>query len=160
MRLRPLEVLSFLGQQAGVISPILFLALLASVFWPRFVPTPRVQTGYLVALFLPLFLVYLILSFQKASQANWAAAAYVSGLILVAAKWLEAVRIYPWARWVVLTGLAIAVLETALLHETSWLHCPGVWIRSIAPADRATWLPRSAHCKRSPAPDLSSPINT
>ena len=91
------------------------------------------QTGYLLALFLPLFLVYLILSFQNASQANWAAAAYVGGLILVAAKWCEAVRIYPWARWVVVTGLAIAFLETALLHETSWLHLPG----RLDPLDRA-----------------------
>ncbi len=91
MRLRPLEVLSFLGQQAGVISPVLFLGLLAAVFWPGFAPNSRVQTGYLLTLFLPLFLVYLLLSFQKASQANWAAAAYVSGLILVAAKWCQAV---------------------------------------------------------------------
>ena len=133
MRLRPFEVLSFLGQQAGVISPILFLGLLAAVCWPRFAPTPREQTGYLLALFLPLFLVYLFLSFQKASQANWAAASYVSGLILVAAKWCEADRIYPWARWVIFTGLMIAVLETALLHETSWLHLPG----RLDPIDRA-----------------------
>ena len=34
MRIRPLEVLSFLGQQAGVISPFLFLGLLAAVCWP------------------------------------------------------------------------------------------------------------------------------
>ena len=91
------------------------------------------RPGTLSALFLPLFLVYLVLSFQKASQANWAAAAYVSGLILVAAKWCEAVRIYPWARWVVCSGLAIAFLETALLHETSWLHLPG----RLDPLDRA-----------------------
>jgi 4-amino-4-deoxy-L-arabinose transferase-like glycosyltransferase len=133
MRIRPLEVLSFLGQQAGVISPVLFLGLLAAVFWPRLAPTPRVPTGYLVALFLPLFLLYLFLSFQKASQANWAAAAYVSGLILVAAKWCEAVRIYSWAKWVVFTGLTIAFIETAILHETSWLHLPG----RLDPLDRA-----------------------
>jgi hypothetical protein len=133
MRLRPFEVLSFLGQQAGVISPVLFLGLLVAVCWPRFAPTPRVQTGYLLALFLPLFLVYLVLSFQKASQANWAAASYVSGLILVAAKWCEADRIYAWARWVILSGLAIVLLETALLHETSWMHLPG----RLDPIDRA-----------------------
>jgi 4-amino-4-deoxy-L-arabinose transferase-like glycosyltransferase len=133
MRIRPLEVLSFLGQQAGVVSPVLFLGLLAAVCWPRFAQTPRVPTGYLLALFLPLFLVYLILSFQKASQANWAAAAYVSGLILVAAKWCEAVRIYPWARGVVFIGLGVAFLETAVLHETSWLHLPG----RLDPVDRA-----------------------
>jgi len=133
MRLRPLEVLSFLGQQAGVISPFLFLGLLTAVCWPGFAPTPRVQTGYLLALFLPLFLIYLLLSFQKASQPNWAAAAYVSGLILVAAKWCEAVPIYPWARWFVFTGLVIAFSETALLHETSWLRLPG----RLDPLDRA-----------------------
>jgi 4-amino-4-deoxy-L-arabinose transferase-like glycosyltransferase len=133
MRLRPLEVLSFLGQQAGVISPVLFLGLLAAILWPGLAPTPRVQTGYLLALFLPLFLLYLLLSFQKASQANWAAAAYVSGLILVAAKWSQAVDTYPWAKWVVYAGLAIAFFETALLHETSWLHLPG----RLDPLDRA-----------------------
>jgi 4-amino-4-deoxy-L-arabinose transferase-like glycosyltransferase len=133
MRVRPLEVLSFLGQQAGVISPVLFLGLLLAVFWPAFAPTPRVQTGYLVALFLPLFLVYLVLSFQKASQANWAAAAYVSGLVLVAAKWCEAVKIYPWVKSVAVVGLTIAFLETALLHETSWLQLPG----RLDPLDRA-----------------------
>ncbi len=133
VRLRPFEVLSFLGQQAGVISPVVFLGLLAAVCWPGLARTPRVQTGYLLALFLPLFLVYLVLSFQKASQANWAAAAYVSGLILVASKWCEAVRIFPWARWVVSVGLAVAFLETALLHETAWLHLPG----RLDPLDRA-----------------------
>ncbi len=45
-RIRPLEVLSFLAQQAGVISPLLFLGLLAAVCWPRLARTPRVQTGY------------------------------------------------------------------------------------------------------------------
>ena len=133
IRFQPLEVLSFLGQQAGVISPVLFLGILIAVFWPRLAPTPRVQTGYLLALFLPLFLIYLLLSFQKASQANWAAAAYVAGLILASAKWCEAVRIYPWAKWVVYSGLALAFLETALLHETSWLRLSA----RLDPLDRA-----------------------
>jgi hypothetical protein len=51
----------------------------------------------------------------------------------VAAKWCEADRIYPWARWVISSGLVIALLETALLHETSWLHLPG----RLDPIDRA-----------------------
>jgi 4-amino-4-deoxy-L-arabinose transferase-like glycosyltransferase len=132
-RLRPLEALSFLGAQAGVISPLLFFGLLAAVCWPGLARTPRLPTGYLLALFLPLFVLYLLLSFQHASQANWAAAAYVGGLILVAAKWDEAVRVRPWARWVAAVGLTVALLETALLHETAWLHLPG----RLDPLDRA-----------------------
>ncbi len=133
MHLRPQEVLSFLVQQAGIISPIFFLGLLLAVCVPRFSPTPRVPTIFLLSLFLPLFLVYLILSFQKASQANWPAAAYVAGLVLLAAKGSEAVVRQPWIRWLAATGLAVAFFETALLHDTSWLHLPG----RLDPLDRA-----------------------
>src|SRR5262249_14348660 len=94
---------------------------------------PRNETGYLVALFLPLFLLYLFLSFQKASQANWAAAAYVSGLILLAAKWTEALRTRPQLRWLAIAGVGLALLETGILHETSWLHLP----RRLDPLDGA-----------------------
>ena len=132
-RIRPLEALSFLGQQAGVISPLLFLGLVVALCLPRFAQTPKTETGYLLALFLPLFLLYLFLSFQKASQANWAAASYVSGLILVAAKWTEAVRIRPKVKWLVICGMGLALFETTILHETSWLHLPG----RLDPLDRA-----------------------
>jgi 4-amino-4-deoxy-L-arabinose transferase-like glycosyltransferase len=132
-RIRPLEVLSFLGQQAGVISPLLFFGLLVALCWPRLAQTPKVETGYVISLFLPLFLLYLFLSFQKASQANWPAAAYVGGLILVAAKWTRALDVRPKLRWLVIAGVSLAVLETSVLHETSWLHLPG----HLDPLDRA-----------------------
>jgi hypothetical protein len=131
--IRPLEVFSFLAQQAGVISPLLFFGLIIALCWPRFARTAKIETGYLVSLFLPLFLLYLFLSFQKASQANWAAAAYVGGLILVAAKWTEALRTRPHLRWLVIAGVGVALLETGILHETSWLHLPG----GLDPLDRA-----------------------
>jgi 4-amino-4-deoxy-L-arabinose transferase-like glycosyltransferase len=132
-RIRPMEVLSFLAQQAGVISPILFLGLIVALCWPRLAQTPRSETGYLVCLFLPLFLIYLFLSFQKASQANWAAAAYVSGLILVAGKGIAALEMRRNLRWAVIAALGLALLETAILHETSWLHLPA----RLDPLDRA-----------------------
>jgi 4-amino-4-deoxy-L-arabinose transferase-like glycosyltransferase len=121
---RPLAALAFLGQQAGVISPLLFLGLLAAVFWPKVARTSAVETGYLLALFFPLFLFYLVLSFQRTGQANWAAAAYVGGLILVAAKWDALIQANHQARWLATAALAMAFLETIVLHETSWLHLP------------------------------------
>ncbi len=133
MHLRPTEVLSFLVQQAGIISPIIFFGLLLVICLPRFAPTPKAPTVYLLSLFLPLFLLYLFLSFQKASQANWAAAAYVTGLILLAAKVSAGVENRRWLRWLAIAGLALALFETALLHETAWLHLPG----RLDPLDRA-----------------------
>jgi hypothetical protein len=83
-----------------------------------------VETGYLVALFVPLFLIYLVLSFQQAGQANWTAAAYIGGLILVAAKWDQLIRVNRRAWGLATLALGLAFVETAILHETSWLHLP------------------------------------
>ena len=123
-RFRPFAALTFLGGQAGVISPLLFLGLLAAVCRPKLARTPRVETGYLVALFVPLFLFYVVVSFQQTGQANWAAAAYIGGLILVAAKWDQLIRVSRRARWFAAAALGLAFIETVILHETSWLHLP------------------------------------
>jgi 4-amino-4-deoxy-L-arabinose transferase-like glycosyltransferase len=144
---RPLDVLVFLGGQAAVISPIIFVALIVVLFWPGLKTADDTgQTRFLLALFLPLFLLYFLLSFQKASQANWPAAAYVGGFIFLATKWdalmergrngtkesepeIAAKRRkkhkkWGWARWLAIAGLAVALMETAGLQETGWLNLP------------------------------------
>jgi hypothetical protein len=95
------------------------------IFWPGLTkPEERDEVTYLLTLFAPLFLFYLFISFQQTSQANWAAAAYVSGLILLAFKWSKLAPKFAWARWLGLIGLLVALAETGALHETAWLHLP------------------------------------
>ncbi len=119
------NALIFLGGQAGVVSPLLFIMLILVACWPGLTKQgKRTEVIYLLTLFAPLFLFYLFLSFQKTSQANWAAAAYVSGLILLAAKWHNLATRFAWAKWLAAAALAIAFMETAALHQTSWLHLP------------------------------------
>jgi 4-amino-4-deoxy-L-arabinose transferase-like glycosyltransferase len=133
-RINPLHALVFLGGQAGVVSPLLFFGLIVVIFWPGLTKTnERTPMAYLLALFAPLFLFYLLLSFQRTSQANWAAAAYVSGFILLAAKWNNLTVKFSWTKWLGIAGLAIALIETATLHETNWLHLPA----GKDPLDRA-----------------------
>jgi 4-amino-4-deoxy-L-arabinose transferase-like glycosyltransferase len=122
---RPLDVLVFLGGQAGVISPVIFIGLIIVLFWPSLKTADDAgQTRFLLSLFLPLFLLYFFLSFQKASQANWPAAAYIGGFILLAAKWDVLMERVRWAKWVAVAGLAVALIETAGLQETKWLNLP------------------------------------
>ena len=122
---RPLDVLVFLGGQAGVISPAIFIALIIVLFRPRWkTADDNGQTRFLLSLFLPLFLLYFFLSFQKASQANWPAAAYVGGFIFLAAKWDALMEEVRWAKWVAIAALAVALIETIGLQETSWLNLP------------------------------------
>jgi hypothetical protein len=127
--LHPLRVVRFLGAQAGVISPLLFIAVLAACVRPEASlrsAGKRPETGYLLSLFWPLLGFYLLLSFQHTSEANWPAAAYVGGLILVAAQW------DPWlfapgqrrARQIALAAIVVAAAETAVLHDTRWLRLP------------------------------------
>ncbi len=130
----PANALVFLGGQAGVVSPLLFVMLILVACWPGLTKQgERTAVVYLLTLFAPLFLFYLLLSFQHTSQANWAAAAYVSGLILLAAKWDNLAARFTWAKWLGAAAFAVAFIETAALHQTRWLHLP----QGKDPLDRA-----------------------
>lgn len=122
--LHPAFALDFLGAQAGVISPLLFLGLVFVLLQPRSWRAPLPATGYAAALFLPLFALYFFLSFHYRGQPNWTAAAYFGGVLLLAAKALDVVRQHPRTRSLCVAALLVAALETAILLETRWLHLP------------------------------------
>ncbi|MGI8432413.1 MAG: ArnT family glycosyltransferase [Chthoniobacterales bacterium] len=118
----PAFALSFLVEQAGVISPLFFLGLLFVFFRRSLWQAPQPATGYAAALFLPLFGLYLFLSVHYFGPPNWTAAAYTGGIVLLSAKWLELAKIHSWARWLAGFALTLALVETGLLLETRWLH--------------------------------------
>src|SRR5262249_17430553 len=80
-----------------------------------------------------LFGFYFALSFHYLGPPNWTAAAYVGGLILLAGSWPLVRRHYPRLRWAALAAILLALIETAILHETRWLHLPA----RMDPLDRA-----------------------
>ncbi|MBV9673254.1 MAG: glycosyltransferase family 39 protein, partial [Verrucomicrobia bacterium] len=96
---RTLNVLAFLVQQAGVISPLIFLGILTSICFPRLARTPRTESNYFLALFLPLFVLYLLLSFQHTAQANWTAAAYIGGILFLVVKFEQLANRRSSVRW-------------------------------------------------------------
>ncbi|MGC3988896.1 MAG: glycosyltransferase family 39 protein [Chthoniobacteraceae bacterium] len=127
------EAFKFLGSQIGVVSPLLFVGLMGAIFWPRLAPAMQPGLRYVLSLFLPLFLFYVLLSFQRAAQANWAAASYISGVILLAARLEPLLQRSAWAQFGTAAALSVALLETVALHNTTWLHLP----RGRDPLDRA-----------------------
>ncbi|MGH7983946.1 MAG: ArnT family glycosyltransferase [Candidatus Udaeobacter sp.] len=129
---RPFSIFIFLGEQAGVISLLLFIGLLIALCRPSFGNVTPVETIYVISLFLPLFLFYLILSVRYVGKPNWTAAAYISGIILLAAKWDGLARRHRWARVAAVVALVMAALETIALRETRWLQLP----RGTDPLDR------------------------
>lgn len=131
--LHPTFVFAFLGEQAGVISPLLFIGLIGLFFRPSLLRKPQPATGYVALLFLPLFALYLLLGLRYLGPPNWTAAAYVGGIVLLVAKWSELAHQHRWARRLALAGLLLAGFETAILLETRWLNLP----HRLDPLDRA-----------------------
>jgi 4-amino-4-deoxy-L-arabinose transferase-like glycosyltransferase len=119
----PGQLLTFIGMQAGVISPLIFVGVLVAVFCRRWRALSE-QSCFLIALFLPLIVLYVGLSSNHAGEPNWTAPAYVSGLILLAAHWPEFRARHPAWKWLAPVGIALGLVETVLLHHTAWLHLP------------------------------------
>lgn len=86
-RIKPLSVLEWFAGQAGVLSPLVFAGVLWLVLRPPEFVRGQPFWRYAVALFVPLFFGYTLLSFNRASNANWAALAYPALLVLLPAAW-------------------------------------------------------------------------
>jgi hypothetical protein len=125
-QIRPGEVLSFLGAHAVVYSPLLFLAMLGTL--SRELPRARdhFKPRFLLAFTLPLFGMYLLLSINKAGEANWTAPAMISLLVLAAADWTERARQAAWVRRYLGIGMGLGVLLSVAVLNVDLLRHAGI----------------------------------
>ncbi len=110
--LHPTAFLEFLGSQFGVIGPVFFAALIVIVVRPRALWEPRARL--LAAFALPTLALMLALSLLSRAEPNWAAPAYVSGIVLVVA-WAIA---RGWRGWVGV-GVALNLMAAIALFGTA-----------------------------------------
>jgi hypothetical protein len=116
--------LDFITMQAVVISPLLFIGVLVSVFATIFKKDKTDGERYALCLLLPIFVFYAVLAVNNRGEANWTATGYIGALILLAADWRGRwARLGKW-KWAVVSALVLAVAETVLLHETGPLGLP------------------------------------
>ncbi|MFY0254069.1 ArnT family glycosyltransferase [Chitinophaga sp. 30R24] len=113
---RPLDLLGVIGHQAAILLPVLFFALLYYCYkfickyrWHILrIPAPQL---FLLCFFLPLFLLFLLMSPVYWVKLNWMMPAYITGTIWVS-TWLT----FKYVRWqwicslVVHLALAVEVL--------------------------------------------------
>ena len=124
-RINPAWILEYIGSQAGLVTPIIFGAMLWFT-WVVFrrdgwAADPRAK--YLIALGAPVFLMLLLQSFRGRVYGNWAAPAYYTWAIF--AVWqadllFQRVREKKPRRWLyagVTAGLALPAAFTALLYD-------------------------------------------
>lgn len=123
----------FFGAQAALLSPILFILFLASVWmlWRRrrFASRPMIFCGLISVGFIA---VYLLIAFFKKMQGNWVDFAYPAAAVLIAWRaWDNSARMRPWlVGGIALSGLLCAfvflipVLESENLSPIGYKQNP------------------------------------
>ncbi|QDQ41366.1 ArnT family glycosyltransferase [Methylacidiphilum kamchatkense] len=115
--IEPTELIKFLQEQLLSYSPFLFIGIISSVILVLWSPSFRSsQTLFLLTLFLPVFLFYTFLSLHQAAKGNWTVTAVSGGMILLAYIMVRLFHL-PHIKVLLLSGLAISFLQTALLHR-------------------------------------------
>jgi 4-amino-4-deoxy-L-arabinose transferase-like glycosyltransferase len=140
--------LNFLELQALVISPWLFLALLMTVVivlvrrFPR--KGVRINEGELLLflLFLPVFLMYAVLSWHLREEPNWPAVSYLTLIIIMAGQWRKMIISKTGGQPFIVIVFVFAWLQTLLMHDTDFLHLP----QKMDPMGRVVgWSEIAAH---------------
>jgi len=119
----------FLGLQALVISPLLFLALLVTAA-TVLIKRPGKKAAFenegellLLLLFLSVFLLYAVLALHLKEEPNWPALSYLTLIIPMAARWRQALDARV-CRGFIAVAFMLAWLQTLLLHDTQLLPLP------------------------------------
>ena len=117
-QVHPLELLTFLGGQFGVISPLICAAMvtaMVALLWKR---QADVRVRFLMSQFLPLYALFAFFSLNKAGQLNWTSPALITGIIFTVVYWREVVAARPVWRRGVWAAFVVALVMTAVMHDT------------------------------------------
>lgn len=127
-RLSLTEPLVFLALHLGVYSPGIFGGLLVGLRAGCRLTKDHFKPRFLTAFSVPLLLMYFLLSFKKAGEANWTAPAMLSLGIFAVAHWLpramqsRGVRRYAGVSFGVGLVMSTLILDTDLLRKAGLLR--------------------------------------
>ncbi len=119
--------IEFLRDQALVLSPLLFLALMltAWVRWAAKKDSSSQGELLLLLLFLPVFLMYATLSWHMRCEPNWPAVSYLSLIVVLAARWKDLLYFGDkFRKTLIAVTFLLAWLMTTLMHDTLDLPLP------------------------------------
>ncbi len=145
------EFAGFWGAQFGVYSPLVYLGLLAALWWAVRLARPRVEPDvpavgnareaekarFLLSFCLPLLGMYALLAFKTSGEPNWTAPALLSLSILGAAFWHGRAQVSYGARVFCVAGLAVSLVMSIALLDTDLARLPGInWPYERDPTSR------------------------
>ena len=132
----PLEILKFLGSHFLFYSPILFLGLAVGVIgsWRRI--RQQMKVLFLFWFGVPVFVFYLIVSFNKVAAPNWDALAFLSWGLLAAYFWRDRIESSRWLRRATFAGLLLGLLMSILALDSDLIRTVGFRLPRRDPSNR------------------------
>lgn len=131
IRQLPGHVLLYIGSQAGICAGILFVLLVLAIVdgilhcRRNTDPVQAAPWCFLLAMTLPIFAFYFLVSLWNKVQPNWPAAGYFSGMALLAGiatqRWNEPARNRWYRRWVV-AAVAVGFVLTVFAENVQRLY--------------------------------------
>jgi len=122
--IRPGQLLRFVGEQFGVMSPLFTMGIVVATVTLLLKRGGDLRTRFLLSQFLPIYGLFLFFSLNSAGHVNWTVPALVTGIIFTVVFWRELVARQPAWRWGVGVAFTVALLMTLVLHDTEILHLP------------------------------------
>lgn len=129
-KISPTTFLDFLAMQAVVMSPLLFMAMMASVYiscarkFSRRDGSLNEGELLLFILFVPVFAMYAVLSWHLHCEPNWPVISYLSLIVILASHWRKLLLARRSAQPFIILTFGVAWLQTLLMQDTSWLPLP------------------------------------
>lgn len=144
-QIHPLQLLSFVGEQFGVVSPLFMAGIFIAAVALLMKRGGDLRTRFLLSQFLPVYGLFLFFSLNSAGKANWTVPALVTGIIFTVAFWRELAARQPAWRVGIGGAFAIAFLMTAFVHTAEIFHVS----QRFDPLHRAQgWPDFAAHIEK------------
>jgi 4-amino-4-deoxy-L-arabinose transferase-like glycosyltransferase len=124
--IHPLQLFQFLGEQIGIISPLMAVGMIIAAFSLLMFQHRDRHVQFLLCQFLPVYALFSFFSLNAAGKGNWPVPALVGGVVLTAVFWREKISRQPAWRWAPWTAVILAGLMTAGLHLAAFVDLPGV----------------------------------
>jgi 4-amino-4-deoxy-L-arabinose transferase-like glycosyltransferase len=135
--IRPDQLLRFVGEQFGVISPLFMAGISVAAVALLLKRGGDLRTRFLLSQFLPIYGLFLFFSLNSAGHGNWTVPALFTGIIFTVVYWRELAARQPVWHWGISVAFTLALLMTLVLHDTEILHLP----RRLDPLYRAQGWP-------------------
>jgi hypothetical protein len=143
--IRPLQLLRFVGEQLGVMSPLFAIGILVAAVALLLKRGGDLRSRFLLSQFLPIYGLFIFFSLNSAGHANWTVPALVTGIIFTVVFWRGLVACRPAWRWGVGAAFTLALMMTLVMHDTEVLHLP----QRLDPLFRAQgWPDFAAHVQK------------